>query len=447
MRGVAIACLIAACGGGGGGTAAVKKPVVGPAVDEKTAERDAKGLAEELVQTLGHGSKDSLFSLLEDSLIVFGPHRTDAAANRTDALVALGQVIDPKAKKKPALRSTALEVVASNGGRSAWAFDVVDIDGTPHAITAILVNTNDLWQVEAANVAFTPARSAIKAELAKDAIVPPGAVAKSKIAPEAKGAVDRFQKGLLDQELWGTDLAARGDAMFIGPAAGEVTRGKKDLKALWKKRADAKTRAVTSGDITAAVTQDGQLAWVSAPITEVAEGEGPTPLRAFAVFEKAGAEWKMIALHESVAIDQPGSGVAFKKVLPPAPKEVVVEAKVEPKVEKKPEKVEKKVAKKVAKKKKQAADEDDPPKKVVKKKKPADDDDDPPKKVVKKKKPADDDDDPPKKLKKGKKPPVESDDPPKKLKKKKPPADNDDVIIDDDDAPKKKKKRLRPSDQ
>jgi hypothetical protein len=85
---------------------------------------------------------------------------------------------------------------------------------------------------------------------------------------------------------------------------------------------EAKTRAAISGPITAAVTDDGQLAWVSAPITRV-EGEGtqPLPLRAFAVYMQDGGDWKLIALHESLAVGEPGSGATFKKVIPPKPAE------------------------------------------------------------------------------------------------------------------------------
>lgn len=365
MRLVALAVLVAACGGGGGGGGGKAKPV-GPAVDEKKAEKEAKSLAAEILETLGRGSKDSLFSLLDDGLIVFGPRREDAAANRTDALVALGTVIDPKTKKKLALRSSALEVVASTGGRSAWAFDVIDIDGEPHAVTAILSNADDLWQVEAAVVAATPARAAIKLQLGKDGVVPPGATSKAKTNAAAAGAVEKFRKGLLDQDAWGADLATRTDAIVIGPAVGEVTRGKKEIKKLWKKRVELKTRAAVSGELVSAVTRDGQLAWVTAPITLVSEKQEPLPMRAFAVFEKGEGGWTLIALHESLAFDQAGAGASFKKTLPPAPKEP------EPVAEKKDDKPKKEV-----KKKKKPAEEEEapPPKKKKKKKKPKPKDD------------------------------------------------------------------------
>src|SRR5262249_33446546 len=116
------------------------------------------------------------------------------------------------------------------------------------------------------------------------------------------------------------DWMAPSDAILAGPSAGQVARGKHAIQQMWKMRTKASVREATSGELTAAVTPDGQLAWLSAPVTRVADGEDPLPLRIFAVYERDGAAWKLIVLHESVAIDQPGSGAAFKKIVPPAPK-------------------------------------------------------------------------------------------------------------------------------
>ncbi|HMG24379.1 MAG TPA: nuclear transport factor 2 family protein, partial [Kofleriaceae bacterium] len=262
---------------------------------------------------------DSMFSLLADPMTVFGPHRLDAMTTRADALVALGKVIDPKAKKHPQLRSSGLSVVVAPGGRSAWAFDVVGFDGQHVAVTAVLANTSDLWSVSAAALAVVPTAAQVRAASARDAIVPPGAASAAKVQPAAQAVVDDFKKGLLDQDTWGADLIGQSDAVVAGPSAGQVARGKQAIKQLWKARIKANVREAISGELTAAVTPDGQLAWVSAPVTRVADGEDPLPLRIFAVYEKEGAAWKLMALHEALAIDQPGSGTAFKKIVPPAP--------------------------------------------------------------------------------------------------------------------------------
>lgn len=315
VRGTALAlAFMLGCGGGSPPKPAAPKE---DAVDERKAEKGAKDLVGEIYESIGQGDTDGLMSLLADPLIVFGPRRTDAMGTRADALVALKAQIDVKTKKK--LRSGSLEVVASPGGHSAWAIDVLDIGGKPMTLTAVLGNADDIWQVQAAALAETPTMKSIRAELKKDAIVPPGLSGVAKTDPDAKAAIDKFTRGLADQEIWGTDLGSRSDAIVIGPASGDVTRGKSDIKKLWKKRTKANTRDTAAGEVTASVTSDGELAWVSAPVVEFADdADDPMPLRLFAVFEKAGDDWKMIALQESLAVDEPGAGVSYRKTTPPA---------------------------------------------------------------------------------------------------------------------------------
>jgi ketosteroid isomerase-like protein len=308
-------CAIAACGGSPKPAA----PVVEPAVDEHKAERDAKSLVNEIYASIGRGKTDSLFALLSDRLVAFGPRGMDAMVTRADALVALTKVVDPKAKKHAAVRSSGLDIVASRGGHSAWAFDVVSVEGQRLAVTAVLSNTDDLWAVCAAAVAEMPSGKQVKAEAARDAIVPPGAAMAAKLDPRASAAVEKFKRGLLDQRLWGDELAASSDAIIVGPTAGDVTRGKQAIKRAWKARLRSNVREATSGEVSGAMTADGQLVWLSVPVTRVADDEDPMPLRIFTVYERDGADWKMTALHEALAFGEPGSGTPFKKILPPAP--------------------------------------------------------------------------------------------------------------------------------
>jgi len=292
-------------------------PDLGPAIDEHTAEKDAKGLVAEIYQTLDHGKTDSLFSLVSDAVAVFGPRRLDASATRSDALVALNKVLDPKAKH--ALRTTSLTLVPSQGGHSAWLFDVVQIDGHALAVTAVLSNTDDLWSVFAVALAAQPSARTLKAESAKDAVVPPGAAAPGKVDGALDGVVAQFKKGLLDQQQWGDELASRSDAIVVGPVAGDVARGKAAIKKRWAARMKANARAALSGEVSAGRTPDAALVWLTAPVTRVADDEEPLPLRLFAVYEKDGMGYAMIALHEAVAVDEPGAGAALKKIVPPAP--------------------------------------------------------------------------------------------------------------------------------
>jgi ketosteroid isomerase-like protein len=314
MRYVALVAVLGACGGG---AAPAPKAPKQAAVDERTAEKGAKDLVGEIYDSIGTGDTDGLMSLLSDPLVVFGPRRGDAMGTRADALVALKAQIDPKAKKKPGLKSSGLEIVTSPGGHSAWAIDTLDVAGKPMALTAILTNADDIWQVHAAALAETPTMHSIRDELKKDAIVPPGLAAPAKVDDAAKGAADKFTKGLADQQQWGVDLGSRSDAVVIGFAGGDITRGKSDIKKLWKKRVKANTRDTAAGDVTAAVTPDGELAWVSAPVVQFADDDDPLPLRLFAVYEKAGGDWKLIALQESLAFDAPGAGVNYRKATPP----------------------------------------------------------------------------------------------------------------------------------
>lgn len=289
--------------------------------------------------------------------MVFGPRQTDAMTTRADALVALGKFVDPRAKRHAALHSGGLDVVASPGGHSAWAFDVVSLGGQRLAVTAVLSNSDDIWAVSAAALAETPTGKQVKAEAARDAIVPPGAAGAVAIDPRAAAAVERFKKGLIDQQVWGDDLASRTDAIVVGPTAGDVARGKPAINRLWKARMRSKVREATSGEITAAMTADAQLVWLSVPVTRVADDEDPMPLRIFAVYEKDGAGWKLIALHEALAFGEPGAGTPFKKVLPPAPPPPEP-PKAEP-AEKKPEVAAPKKTKAKKKKRKPPPKEDD----------------------------------------------------------------------------------------
>jgi ketosteroid isomerase-like protein len=337
MRLAALAAL-AACAGSAPPPAAPPKQA---AVDESKAEKDAKGLLNEIYQTIDHADTDGLMPLLVDPLIVFGPRRADALPNRSDALVALKALVDPK-NKRSLVRSGTVAVVPSPGGHSAWAFDVVEVAGQRLAITAVLTNADDEWQVVAAALARTPSMREVRAELKKAAVVPPGMAGIKKIDPNASSAVDRFTRGFAEQQAWGDDLGSRTDAIVIGPSVGDVTRGKAEIKKLWKKRLKGNVRLAAAGEVTAALTADGQLAWVTAPVVKFADDDEPLPLREFAVFEKSGADWKLIALHESLALDEPGTGAELAKIAAPAGPKAEPPPAAKPADDKKPKKHRKK---------------------------------------------------------------------------------------------------------
>ncbi|MFT3692860.1 MAG: nuclear transport factor 2 family protein [Kofleriaceae bacterium] len=313
--GILFALVLASCGGG------AKPETTAPkreAVDEGTAEKDAKGLLKEIYDTIDHSDTDGLMTLFAEPLIVYGPRKSDTHATRADALVALKSVMDPKKKKTAHIGSGQLTIVASPGGRSAWAFDIVDVAGQPMALTAVLSNAEDVWQVSAAALAETPKMKLVREELKKDAVVPPGMAPIAKQDPKAAKAVDKLQKGLTAPAVWGDELGKRSDAVVIGPGSGDVTKGKGEIKKLFEHRADAHVRATAAGQVTSAVTADGELAWASVPVVRFEDDTDALPLRVFAVFEKAGDDWSMIALQESLAIDEPNAGAQFKTVVAPA---------------------------------------------------------------------------------------------------------------------------------
>jgi len=322
LVGLALAfAIVAAAGCGGGGGSKEAEAPKQPTVDERQAEKDAKGLVAEIRQTIGRANTDGMMALLAEPVVVFGPRRVDALQTRTDALVALRASFDAMGKDvQPSVKSGALSVVASPGGLSAWAMDVVDVEGTPMSALLVLSNDDDFWVVVAAGLARTPSMKQVRAELKKDAVVPPGMPGFAKVTDSAEGAVDRFKRGLADPSAWADDLGKRSDAIVIGPSDGDITRGKKEVAKLWKKRAKVNVRHAPAGEITAATTPDGQLAWVTAPVVRFADDDDPLPLRLFAIFEKNEGAWRMIALQEALALDEPGIGANFKKVTPPAVK-------------------------------------------------------------------------------------------------------------------------------
>jgi ketosteroid isomerase-like protein len=187
-------------------------------------------------------------------------------------------------------------------------------------VTAVLSNTDDLWAVTAAAVAAMPSRKQARAAASQGAIVPPGGAAAGKADARAEAAVERFRKGLSDPAAWGDDLGRHGDAIAIGPVAGQVARGPQAIERLWQARIKAHVREATSGEVTSAITADGELVWLSVPVTRVSDDDEAMPLRVFAIYAKAGAGWSLVALHEALALDEPGAGAPFLKILPPAPK-------------------------------------------------------------------------------------------------------------------------------
>lgn len=320
MRGFALgllaALVLASCGGASSEPRAPKADAAG----EKQAVKEARSLVREIYDTLSRSpNTDGLMPLLAEPLVVFGPRRADAHATRSDALVAMRAILDEHGKdKRTQLSSSALAVAAGPSGHSAWAVDVITVDGTPMAVTAVLANEADFWVVVAASLAKLPSTHAIKSSLDQDAVVPTAVEAHAAVAGAADGAVDRFKRGLEDPERWTKDLTDSDTGVWIGASSGELSRGPRAVASLSKKRAKKHTRYALAGDLSANVTPDGALAWVTAPAVRFSDDGDALPLRLFGVFEHAGGGWRLAGLQESVALDEPGAGASFKKISAPA---------------------------------------------------------------------------------------------------------------------------------
>jgi hypothetical protein len=331
-RAALVVALAAAALGACRGSPVAPRPAVAPPIDGAAARRGAAELAAEIYQALRLDRRDSLFTLLEEPLIVFGPRGADRYGSRADVLAALGALGSSKPRGRPALRSAA-QVVAAPGGRSAWAVDILSVRGAPHVALAVLSNAADIWLVSAAAIAATPPAAQLAASAGRDAVIPPGMgaaapAARPQIDARARGAVERFRRGLADPGTWGEDLALGRDSVAIGPASGDVARGRKAIRARFEQRTAARARAAIAGELAAQVTADGQLAWISAPIVRAEGDAAPLPVRAFAIYRRdpdggAGPDeadgWTLTALLEGAALGDPGAGASLRRLAPPAP--------------------------------------------------------------------------------------------------------------------------------
>ena len=275
-------------------------------------------LVQELYEDIGHGNTDSMQALLDPE----ADRAARAAARRCgrqllpDAILAIGMHADAKAQAAAAaLKSAALGVFPL--GRRALRVGLPDRARRERRALGrdgwLMSGTNELWSLDAAQLAATPVMATMKsgASSATRSCRPRRGVTVVEADASAAGAVEKFQKGLGDPHAWAADL--EGGALPItrsssAPPAGagharqeghqgrtveEAHQGEhaRDARRRDQRRRDARPTACST--------------WVSAPIMRAEDGEDPMPLRAFAVFERAGTSWNLIGLQESVAVDAP----------------------------------------------------------------------------------------------------------------------------------------------
>lgn len=326
MRSLAALIVLAACGAG--------TPVEPeePKRDPKEAIREARGLIDEAYRSLRSGDVVGLQPILAPDLFFVGPGPADVGLDRSAAL-ALGQeYVDDRQKHK--LKSYSLEVFAGPNGRSAYAIDQLEFDGTAFAVTVVAAEVGDMWMIT--TIAISRAVSAKRLDSAAVlAELPAWRPSTTEDEPAHAKAPRQLVEALT---LAASDLDARltqygkdPDAAYVGPSPDEVILGTKALGKKWKKRAPAWEIDASLGG----ATSDERLVWVLANArdaarpakddrdrddrdrddrdrrrrrdddeADAAEPPAAAPRRLFAIYRDDGGEagWRLAVLHAAVAL-------------------------------------------------------------------------------------------------------------------------------------------------
>ena len=275
---------LAACGGG----AAATKDRGAPAADTGDAAAAARSLVQEIYADLRRGDVDGLQSVVAADVFVVGPAGKDVYVERSDAVVALGGFLRSGDRHK--LTSRALKVTSSPNGHAAWVSDTLEVDGVAVLLSAVLVENDGLWSIVAVHVGRPP-----RGTPGTRAALPGGVTA------DARAPVTLYRAAVTAPERFVEQLADGPAVLVLGPGAKDVSRGPKPVKKLWKKRLAAKPSMSLDGEPRAAVTADGSLAWVFANVSVAAGGGEGEPYRELAIYQRDGKDWKLVALHDSVA--------------------------------------------------------------------------------------------------------------------------------------------------
>ena len=126
----------------------------------------------------------------------------------------------------------------------------------------------------------------------------PGEVA-ANVAADAKPAVDLAQKTLGDPKAFAATVSDRADVVLLGSDAPEIYVGGAKVRSTLQAWGIAfKVRDGISAGVTASKT----VAWVAANVDATAKGaKTATPYRVTLIYEKQGADWKLVAAQFSFA--------------------------------------------------------------------------------------------------------------------------------------------------
>jgi ketosteroid isomerase-like protein len=281
-----------ACGGGGSAPA---EPTTPGEVEASEAVAEATSVIGEVHASIKRGSPQGILPLLATELWVAAPDG-QIFVDRSAAVVALSEIFEGKKHK---VRAKNLQVVAAPRGHSAWATEQLEIDGRAYLITAILANIDDFWVITAVHVAEPVPDKKVKKAVEAGTMPRPPALTPG--AGETAALVDAFVAAASGRDAMMEAIVDRKDAVVLGSAPGELTRGAKKIKKMWKKSLKKSPTIAVVGEVRATITPDGQTGWVCAAVDLATKGGAPIPHRGFYVFEAGEAgDWQLVAAHEAV---------------------------------------------------------------------------------------------------------------------------------------------------
>lgn len=293
---VVCASLSVACAG-----AAAPTPEEPAAVetDPEEAAAQARAIAQEIYGALRRGKPGGLLPLLAEDLVVIGPGAGDVT-DRAGALAALADAFD---RDKHKVKSRGLAVVPARSGRSAWAIDTVEVDGTSYAVSMLVAMVDDVWVAVAVHVGATATDKRVAEAAAAGVIAAPAPVAPAP-DPTFQPVMDLVLEGLAEPAAF-VDHLGGDDPVVVGAAPKEITRGTKKIDKAWSRWVKKQTPTMAGRMARAIRAPGGDVVWVVA-VVEVREDGGPVvPHRISWIYELLEGEdgdhgWSLRVMHASV---------------------------------------------------------------------------------------------------------------------------------------------------
>lgn len=274
-------------------------------VTPKTAVRDAKGVVDEIIGALRRGKTDALLPTVVDQLVVLGPGASHHFTSRSDAVVAMSGYLNDHQDTLEISAGKPVVGVAT-GGHSVWLVQNLTVGNDAYIVTALTSEKNGIARLAAVFLSPSIPMKKIRKAAKSERLTIPAQTLPATIKDDAgaAGALAAFNRGVADNSLWEADLMAQSEtdkALVIGPAIEQFASGTKALKKYWKKRNDNGVALKLVDKPRSGITEDGQLAWVTAAVDQTEDNDDPLPLRIFAIYthdDEGG--WRLAALHQAV---------------------------------------------------------------------------------------------------------------------------------------------------